>query len=299
MHLGNGGGPGQGSPQPGQGLSGDADAHQTLGPDAPAVSGEDDSPQSHELEEQVPPHRMLLRKRPAPADTTKGPQGSTKKAKMSKSTRPTQKKSSGREELNKPQAKQSQPSGSQAHVDESMDSDQEAENVPRYLRDQPGVLSHADQVELRNMERPLQWLKKVGKEYQSPKTKQAFSTKLLIHRPPNQNDNEQSDKEFFSLNCQVPQVKEQQHDFTLFKTAHDLAIANQESLPPHCHPALHLTAQSAASLGRERLADLFQQHSLVIEPDPSSSHLPSPYETEDGRLTLQNIIDESMVVEVH
>lgn len=101
-----------------------------------------------------------------------------------------------------------------------------------------------------------------------------------------------------SLNFEL--TAKQDHDYLLFKKVHDLAVADQDNLPPSLYPALHLTNAEAKSFRTEECGELFSNHTLVIKPPISSGTVaPSIFHDEDGNITFKYVMDEDLVVEVH
>ncbi|QRV99730.1 hypothetical protein RhiJN_27749 [Ceratobasidium sp. AG-Ba] len=77
-------------------------------------------------------------------------------------------------------------------------------------------------------------------------------------------------------------------------------MQQQETLAETCNPAIHLSHQDAVTLEPEELADLFKNHNLVVEPDPSESVKEAAlFTTKEGHLTFKNVMDENREVEVH
>ncbi|KAG9124707.1 hypothetical protein FRC07_010548 [Ceratobasidium sp. 392] len=143
-------------------------------------------------------------------------------------------------------------------------------NLPQYQRSQPPDPSREERVKLCK----VSW----GFSKVVPRME-------TVHAQPKPQAN--GKKEYMTVQCEVPKVPEQDHDFELFKAVHDLAVESQDNLPNDYHPALHLTSPEVKSLGHDGLAALFKNHGLSL------------FETDDGKISLEKIVDPHMQVEVH
>ncbi|KAG8783624.1 hypothetical protein FRC12_019515 [Ceratobasidium sp. 428] len=122
-----------------------------------------------------------------------------------------------------------------------------------------------------------------------------FSTKLCVH-----GSHGVPSPEYVNFSHSIPKVPEQDHNFDFWQTVPDLAVAEQDSLPQTCCPAVHLTQEDFQQLSDEELCSLFKDRSLVIEP--SSTTMPtqlSHFEDDKGKITLERVMDPYMKVEVH
>ncbi|KAG8764870.1 hypothetical protein FRC12_007842 [Ceratobasidium sp. 428] len=167
---------------------------------------------------------------------------------------------------------------------------------PRFETDPENTfrISNDNVEELKSFKRQVLDLPQVKGKYKTPKTQYPLWVDSILcgyHAPAW--SFEVTTREFL-----VAQVNEQTHDWELVTTIDQQCQEDAPCLPADSTTTIHLTPAEVQSLTREELGDLFSTNNIVILPSqqPTTSSL---WKTDDGEVTLQYLVDDNFVVQVH
>ncbi|KAG8697261.1 hypothetical protein FRC09_007974 [Ceratobasidium sp. 395] len=167
---------------------------------------------------------------------------------------------------------------------------------PRFETDPENTfkISGDDVEDLQSFKRQVLRLPQVKGKYKTPKTQRSLWVDSILcgyHAPAWRF--EVTAREFL-----VAQVTEQTHDWELVTTINQQAQEDATCLPADSTTTIHLTPAEVQSLSREELGDLFSTNNIVILPAQQQA-TSSLWKTEDGRITLQYLVDDNFEVQVH